>query len=92
MTAPDPGCNFRPRCPFAAKGCELPQVLTGSPHPVRCHRADDVAGKPWPVPELDQGRPGTSGTLLRVENLSRSFGPVRAVNDVSLEITRGFAP
>ena len=89
MTSPDPGCNFRPRCPFAAKGCELPQVLTSSPHPVRCHRADDVAGEAWPMPALDQGRPEASGTLLRAESMSRSFGLVRAVNDVSLEIARG---
>src|SRR5471030_2320316 len=25
----DPGCNFRPRCAFAAAGCEQPQALRG---------------------------------------------------------------
>ncbi len=89
MTAPDPGCNFRPRCPFAAQGCELPQVLAGDPHPVRCHRADNVTDESWPVPDLDQSRPDMSGTLLRAAGLSRSFGPVKAVNGVSLEIAQG---
>ena len=44
MRRPDPGCNFRPRCPFAAPGCEAPQALTTGPHRVRCHRADDIVG------------------------------------------------
>ena len=29
LRAPDPGCNFRPRCAFAAAGCERPQLLRG---------------------------------------------------------------
>ena len=28
LCAPDPGCNFRPRCAFAGAGCDQPQLLT----------------------------------------------------------------
>ncbi len=54
LTHPDPGCNFRPRCPFAEQGCAEPQslseILPG--HWVRCHRAGIVETLPWPLPEL----------------------------------------
>ncbi|MEO8714938.1 MAG: ABC transporter ATP-binding protein, partial [Acetobacteraceae bacterium] len=50
LTRPDPGCNFRPRCPFVAAGCESAQVLSGAKHQVRCHRAEAIAGLPWPTP------------------------------------------
>ena len=49
LRALDPGCNFRPRCAFAAAGCELPQVLRGEGHEVSCHRLDSVADLPWPA-------------------------------------------
>lgn len=43
LRVPDPGCNFRPRCAFAAAGCEQPQALHGEDHVVRCHRVEQVA-------------------------------------------------
>ncbi len=99
MRTPDPGCNFRPRCPFAAPGCELPQALTPGPHRVRCHRAGEIAGLPWPAPpsrsrraQLDDAQPAhvqPGGALLAAEHLSRRFGPVQAVRDVSLAIAPG---
>lgn len=40
------GCRFRPRCTYAATGCELEQVLAmGGVDPVRavrCHRSDEL--------------------------------------------------
>jgi peptide/nickel transport system ATP-binding protein len=58
LIAPDPGCNFRPRCPFAASGCEQPQTLEATvparetppaaARQTRCHRAAEVAALPWP--------------------------------------------
>ena len=93
MRYPDPGCNFRPRCPFAAAGCELPQHLVGGLHRAACHRADETAGIPWPEPPPGPPRPPASGTLLEAEHLSRRFGPaaspVQAVGDVSLAIAPG---
>ena len=45
--SPIPGCNFRPRCPFAATGCDLPQALRGADdHSGRCHRVGDIAALP----------------------------------------------
>ena len=89
MTAPDPGCNFRPRCPFAATGCEQPQLLIGVPHPARCHRADAVADELWPAPPAVLARPASHGELVRAEGLCKRFGPVQAVNNASLAIAPG---
>ena len=89
MRAPDPGCNFRPRCPFAATGCEQAQVLTPGPHRVRCHRAEEIAGAPWPTPAPRPPRATPTGVLLEADHLSRRFGPVQAVGDVSLVIAPG---
>ena len=44
LRAPDPGCNFRPRCAFAGPGCETPQHLAGIPNAAACHRADALCG------------------------------------------------
>ncbi len=33
------GCRFAPRCSLAQAGCELPQILAGGAHLVRCHVA-----------------------------------------------------
>ncbi len=89
LTRPDPGCNFRPRCPFAAAGCERPQSLAGMDHTVRCHRADEIAGSPWPpLPPIPRAGAATEA-LLGADQLARSFGPVRAVDGVSFTVRRG---
>ncbi len=82
---PDPGCNFRPRCPFAAAGCEQPQALV---HGVRCHRASAVAAEPWPAPAPAPGRAQPGAPLLEADGMRRHFGPVRAVQDVSLTVAQ----
>ena len=89
LVAPVPGCNFQPRCAWAAPGCERPQILAGEPHPVRCHRADTLVGAVWPTPPPLPSRPAPAGTLLAAEGLSRSFGPLRAVDAVSLTLAPG---
>ena len=49
----EPGCRFRPRCPFAATGCERKQDLmaAGDGERVRCHRAGAVHDLGWPSEE-----------------------------------------
>ena len=90
LTAPDPGCNFRPRCPFAAVGCEEPQALIGTNHKVRCHRADAAAAESWPAPPtLAPWSIEQPGELLLTENLGRQFGTVKAVHSVSLSVAKG---
>jgi peptide/nickel transport system ATP-binding protein len=89
LTAPVPGCNFRPRCAWAAPGCEAPQALTGTGHAVRCHRADAIAGEVWPAPPPLPPRPATGGALLVAEGLTKHFGPLRAVDAVSLTVSAG---
>jgi peptide/nickel transport system ATP-binding protein len=86
LRAPDPGCNFRPRCAFAAADCERPQTLSGSEHAVRCHRAADIMGASWPAPPPLPPLPSRDGVLLAANALSRRFGPLQAVDSVSLSI------
>ena len=105
LRAPDPGCNFRPRCAFATAGCELPQALLGEDHAVSCHRVDEVAGLPWPVepaPVATSSKKRAELTLLEAESMSarfdsggwlaRALGRARgvlAVDRVSLSIRTG---
>ena len=96
LTQPMPGCNFQPRCPFAVEACAAPQPLVDG---VRCHRAAEIIGQPWPIPEAPEviGRAAPEA-LLTAEGLTRSFGGgglfrkrtgIRAVDGVSLQIGRG---
>jgi peptide/nickel transport system ATP-binding protein len=80
LTKPEPGCNFRPRCPFAQPDCARPQQLAEvvPSHLVRCHRADIVVDLPWPAPEAET-RPAesmperSSETLVEASHLRRFF-------------------
>jgi peptide/nickel transport system ATP-binding protein len=85
----EPGCTFRPRCPFAAAGCERPQMLAGAEHQVRCHRVEAIAGLGWPTPPSTPHAASAAATLLQTDGLARRFGAVHAVDGVSLAIRRG---
>jgi peptide/nickel transport system ATP-binding protein len=105
LTQPDPGCNFRSRCAFAAAGCEQPQALRGDLHKTSCHRVEEIADKAWPVePDTASGVAATrpSLPLMQAEDLSIRFGGgswlsralgrshgVLAVDGVSLSIRTG---
>jgi peptide/nickel transport system ATP-binding protein len=89
LARPDPGCNFRPRCPFAAPGCEAPQALHGDQHQVSCHRWRDAALLPWPAPPPGAAPPPPTTMLIQTDAIACSFGPVRAVDGVSIGIRRG---
>ena len=86
---PDPGCNFRPRCPFAAAGCDRPQALAGGEHAASCHRAEAIAGLPWPSPPGAPPAAIATAALLETDGLARRFGAVQAVDGVSLTVRRG---
>jgi peptide/nickel transport system ATP-binding protein len=104
LTAPDPGCNFRPRCAFAGAGCDRPQRLIGDRHAVSCHRVEAVADLAWPSePEPPAHAPVAIPTpLVEAHALSIRFdsggwlqrllgkaGGVLAVDNVSLTIRTG---
>ena len=99
LTQPMPGCNFQPRCPFALDACGAPQLLQGEARLSRCHRAAEIEGEAWPIPEAPEAVARPIPTpLLVAEGLARSFGGgglfrrragTRAVDGVSLTIGRG---
>ena len=104
LCAPDPGCNFRPRCVFAGAGCEQPQRLTGDDHKVSCHRVDAVADLPWPTETAPPAATAVAVTtpLVEAQGLSIRFDSggwlqrllgkspgVLAVDRVSLTIRTG---
>ena len=74
LWAPDPGCNFRPRCAFASAGCEQPQRVTGDHHKVRCHRADTIVDIPWPIERATAAaQPRSAVPLVEAADLSIRF-------------------
>jgi len=104
LRIPDPGCNFRPRCAFAAEGCEQPQTLHGADHQVSCHRVEAVAALAWPVDPAPRASTKKRASLPLVEAtdlsvrfdsggwLQRAIGKstgVLAVDRVSLAIRTG---
>jgi peptide/nickel transport system ATP-binding protein len=73
----DPGCNFRPRCAFAAAGCDKPQLLTATEgRAVRCHLAEKVIDLPLAatLASTPARKSHSEATLLEAEHLSRAFG------------------
>ena len=104
LCAPDPGCNFRPRCAFAGLGCDRPQHLIGDRHKVSCHRVEAIADLPWPAePAPPVAAPvAVPAPLVEAQELSIRFdsggwlqrllgkaGGVLAVDRVSLTIRNG---
>src|SRR5258708_5327925 len=104
LCAPEPGCNFRPRCAFAAAGCEMPQVPSNESHSVSCHRVEAIADLPWPAEAAPAAVTPVAAPLplLQAERLHIRFDPggwlqrllgetsgVLAVDRVSLAIRTG---
>jgi peptide/nickel transport system ATP-binding protein len=104
LSAPEPGCNFRPRCAFAAPGCDDPQMLHGQDHRASCHRTTAIADLAWPadVPPQRAVPVGVAAPLIEADDLSMRFdvggwlarlrgrgGGVLAVDHVSLAIRTG---
>jgi peptide/nickel transport system ATP-binding protein len=105
LTASDPGCNFRPRCPFGVAECAQPQALLGGEHQARCHLVAAVAGLPWPADTaiVAAGTRRVRLPLLHATGLRHRFATggllrralgrpdhgVLAVDDVSVSIGTG---
>ncbi len=99
LTEPDPGCNFRPRCPFAAPGCERPQAMIDD---TACWRSADIADHPWPMEPAAAAPVRSAKPLLAAAELSATFrsggiiaramgrgSAVLAVDRVSLHVDTG---
>jgi len=85
------GCRFAPRCAARLPVCDedAPLVALADDHRSACRRADTVAlvaGKP---DEPVGARVIADVPILAAENLSKHFGVVRAVDDVSFSIRTG---
>ena len=99
LTAPVPGCNFQPRCPFSAPGCEQPQPLLDG---TACWRSAIIADTPWPIEPAPMAQAREPLPLLDAAELSASFrsgglfaklmgrsSTVLAIDRVSLRIATG---
>jgi peptide/nickel transport system ATP-binding protein len=82
----EPGCRFRPRCPFAGEGCEAkPDLITlGESERVRCHRSEPVRGLGWPGEERPPARqPATASAspepLVETHDLCKTFTLTRGL-------------
>ena len=91
-----PGCSFGPRCGFFVPGlCDaapVPMVPAGAAdHLARCVRLDEIAWRdPAAGADASCRSPAVLGdVVLRVEDLARHFGAVRANDGVSFEARRG---
>lgn len=78
MRDPPQGCRFRPRCAFAAAGCEAPQHLIDvDMRAGRCHRLAEVAELPWPRdPTAPTERPATdvnTAPVMEAKELRKVF-------------------
>jgi peptide/nickel transport system ATP-binding protein len=93
-------CPFAPRCDWAAPACTKaapPLVRVADQHLSACIRIDEIraelagariAAAQEAAPSAESGRAGEE-PVVRVERLSKSFGPVAALREVSLEVYPG---
>ncbi len=87
-----PGCVFAPRCDAADTVCRTvdPPERGGAGHRAYCHYPIAPRGIPGVRPKLTPAPVQTAGRpVLRADRVSKSFGPVRAVSDVSLTLREG---
>jgi peptide/nickel transport system ATP-binding protein len=91
--APETGCVFAPRCPFAEVPCsETPQPLasTEDGHRVRCWKAAMLG--PWPpqataVAEISAVDDG--GALVTVTGLKKTFAPAAGLTGWRVSVAGG---
>jgi peptide/nickel transport system ATP-binding protein len=90
------GCTFAPRCELATERCRqvAPELLPFSPEggqvrAVSCHRAGSALPAARPLaPSLHEVSPD-GDPLLRVQGLTKRYGPVTAASAVDLDIRPG---
>ncbi|KAB2848408.1 MAG: ABC transporter ATP-binding protein, partial [Hyphomicrobiaceae bacterium] len=88
----EPGCRFRPRCPFAAEGCEASQSLLGTSkgERVRCHRTAAVGNLAWPGEERPPSRKSVAALpegepLVETRDLAKTFTLTRGLAALRFE-------
>ena len=90
-----PGCFFGPRCPFfAAKRCDTGPVpmlpVAGSQDQAsRCLRVEEIAWDAAPAAAARRDAAIFGEAVLKVNGLSKRFGPVSANDGLSFEARRG---
>lgn len=98
------GCVFAPRCALAVDECRTappPWFETGPGRASRCYRhadapdlphapVDDPIARQEAAPGAEQAAvPGDHGELLTVSGVSKTYGTMRALRDVSVSLRRG---
>jgi peptide/nickel transport system ATP-binding protein len=93
-------CTFSPRCDFATAVCEAaspPLVAVGEGRLSACVRIEQIrtelasaraVAAEEAAPVVAPARPGET-PVVRVDRVSKSFGPVTALQDVSIEVYPG---
>ncbi|MEI9806214.1 MAG: ABC transporter ATP-binding protein [Pseudolabrys sp.] len=91
---PPTGCRFAERCKFRIDVCqEEPPLCEVAPgHESRCFRTDVESGNATFAigkQAIEHSSAKLAPTVLKLENVNKAFGDVRAVSGVSLEIAAG---
>jgi len=87
LDAIPPGCVFRPRCPWAADGCDVrpPVESIEDTRTIRCHRwaeIDVAAATGQATRRREAARAGTR-TVLDLDDVRTSFAIPRTIDDVA---------
>jgi peptide/nickel transport system ATP-binding protein len=93
-SAPPPGarsggCVFTHRCEFAIAACAVaqpPLLEVGAGHRAACIRTNELEWHLPPAAAAESRARQPARVLLSVEHLSASYGPMRAVDDASLDL------
>ncbi len=87
-----PGCNFGPRCSFFVAGsCDagpIPLEILPDDRASRCLRIGEIDWETPPAAGLHREATEPGGVVLQIDDLSKSYGRVRANQNLSFDARR----
>jgi peptide/nickel transport system ATP-binding protein len=84
-------CSFAPRCDRAEAICHTvvpPERVVGG-HMAKCHFAPPFPPSPDSVPDAVAPVPASGVPVLAARHLSKTYGAIKAVNDLTLSLAAG---